>query len=333
VLNSLPPALEAAQGSSGQIGLQQSLLKSGCLFLLLCFLPSPATPPAWAKQGDKAWLSPSDCLHPIKPFHHRYRRKETASRFSPLCTAQLPCCTCGPPALLHTHTCSHPPTNTHTLALHSSSLTETFGAKVSSTPRGREMPPSLPLPGCFSSTAAAFPFPIPLPLLSKSIASREGKRRTSYLRSPPRGPAPSYPYPQLLLVSSAGREGWQGPADSSQMLAKCSYVITVFSILPPRLSCMPPPCSSLALSPSLLPPTPHSITICSAQHVIPSGSKLRAFGYCRCCPWKESSHVFQGLGSEGQHCSVLTSSPSLPSCCQEPLPCPSVVPAGGEGDP
>lgn len=30
-----------------------------------------------------------------------------------------------------------------------------------------------------------------------------------------------------------GREGWRGPADSSQMLAKCSYVITVLSI-PPR---------------------------------------------------------------------------------------------------
>lgn len=41
-------------------------------------------------------------------------------------------------------------------------------------------------------------------------------------------------YPQLLLFSSPGREGWWGPADSSQMLAKCSYVITVFSILPSR---------------------------------------------------------------------------------------------------
>lgn len=67
-----------------------------------------------------------------------------------------------------------------------------------------------------------------------------------------------YPCPQLLLVSGAGREGWRGPADSSQMLTKCSSVITVFSILPPRpLQCLPPllrPMSGLALPPSFHPP-------------------------------------------------------------------------------
>lgn len=67
-------------------------------------------------------------------------------------------------------------------------------------------------------------------------ASKAGRGSGGPLTSAPlqRGPALGYPYPQLLLVSSAGREGWRGPADSSQMLTKCSYVITVFSILPPR---------------------------------------------------------------------------------------------------
>lgn len=57
---------------------------------------------------------------------------------------------------------------------------------------------------------------------------------------------------------------------------------------------MPPPAALARVrlgSPSLLPSAPHSITICSAKQLIPSGSKVQAFGYCLCYPWKESSHV------------------------------------------
>lgn len=223
---------------------------------------------------------------------------------SPCVQLSSPRCTCGSPALLHIHTYSHPPTNTHTLALHASSLIKTSGAKVSSAPRGRETASSLPFLACFSSIAAAFPFPFSPPLRPRSPrASQAGRGSGGPLTSAPlrRGPALGSPYPQLLLVRSAGREGWRGPADSSQMLAKCSYVITVFSILPPRPLCVsfsPPPLqpqlwpvSDLALPTSLLPPTPHNITICSAQQLIPSGSKVQAFGYCCCYPWQESSCV------------------------------------------
>lgn len=98
----LHTALEAAQGSSGQIGQQQSLLKSSC-FLLLRFLPSPEALPSKESGGDKAWLSPSNSLHPINPVCRRYRRKEI-----PWCLPNLPTPfmqfissrTCGPPALL-----------------------------------------------------------------------------------------------------------------------------------------------------------------------------------------------------------------------------------------
>lgn len=98
----LHTALEAAQGSSGQIGQQQSLLKSSC-FLLLHFLPSPEALPSKESGGDKAWLSPSNSLHPINPVCRRYRRKEI-----PWCLPNLPTPfmqfissrTCGPPALL-----------------------------------------------------------------------------------------------------------------------------------------------------------------------------------------------------------------------------------------
>lgn len=173
---------------------------------------------------------------------------------SPCVQLSSPRCTCGSPALLHIHTYSHPPTNTHTLALHASSLIKTSGAKVSSAPRGRETASSLPFLACFSSIAAAFPFPFSPPLRPRSPrASQAGRGSGGPLTSAPlrRGPALGSPYPQLLLVRSAGREGWRGPADSSQMLAKCSYVITVFSILPPRPLCVsfsPPPTSAPALA-------------------------------------------------------------------------------------
>lgn len=262
---------------------------------------------------------------------------------SPCVQLSSPRCTCGSPALLHTHTYSHPPTNTHTLALHASSLTETYGAKVSSAPRDRETAPSLPFPACFSSTAAAFPFPFSPPLRPRSPrASQAGRGGGGPLTSAPlrRGPALGSPYPQLLLVRSAGREGWRGPADSSQMLAKCSYVITVFSILPPRPLCVsfPPPLhpqlwpvSDLALPPSLHPPTPHNITICSAQQLIPSEAKFGLLATAAATLGKRA-HVFQELGSDGQHCSVLASSPSLPHSCRVPLLYPSLVPANGERD-
>lgn len=98
----LHTALEAAQGSSGQIGQQQSLLKSSC-FLLLRFLPSPEALPSKESGGDKAWLSPSDSLHPINPVCRRYRRKEILWCLPNLPTpfVQLSSSrTRGPPALL-----------------------------------------------------------------------------------------------------------------------------------------------------------------------------------------------------------------------------------------
>lgn len=148
---------------------------------------------------------------------------------APLLHMWTPCPTTHPHVLAS-------PTNTHTLTRQESSLTKTSKAKVFSTTKGREQPlffpflaasPPLQLP-------SLFPLPHPSAPLSKSMASQEGKRRTSYLHSPPEGPTLGYPYPQLLLGSSVGRECRQGPADSSQMFAKCSYVITVFSILPSR---------------------------------------------------------------------------------------------------
>lgn len=138
--------------------------------------------------------------------------------------------------LCYTYTRTHIHPLTHTLTLHCSSLPKTSGAEVPIAPRGRETSPSLPLPGCFS-LPAAFPFPSSPPICPYSPrASQAGRGSGGALTSGPlrRGPALGYLYPQLLLASSAGREGCRGPADSTQMLAKCSYVITVFPILPQR---------------------------------------------------------------------------------------------------
>lgn len=68
--------------------------------------------------------------------------------------------------------------------------------------------------------------------------------------------------------------------------------------------------------------------ICSAQQLIPSGSKVQAFGYCRCYPWKESSRVSRA----GKRWAALLRARLLSTTAWVPLPGPSVVPANGEGD-
>lgn len=113
-------ALEAAQGSSGQIGQQQPLLKSSC-FLLLHFLPSPATFSTKDGAGGKPG-PPSATPHILLTLSATSTegRKLLAvySPSHPLCTAQLllhmdplPCCPC-----------THLPTNTTVHLFHLSTL-------------------------------------------------------------------------------------------------------------------------------------------------------------------------------------------------------------------
>lgn len=97
---------------------------------------------------------------------------------------------------------------------------------------------------------------------------------------------------------------------------------------------MPPPAALARVrlgSPSLLPSTPHSITICSAKQLIPLEAKFRLLATAFATLGKRA-HMFQELGSDGRHRSPLTSSPPLPNRSQVPSACSSIVPARGEGD-
>lgn len=241
----LHTALEAAQGSSGQIGQQQSLLKSSC-FLLLHFLPSPEALPSKESGGDKAWLFPSDSLHPINPVCRRYRRKEI-----PWCLPNLPTPfvqlsssrTRGPPALLPGQESTTNPPVWQTPSFPSAAKAPSVRPHHEAEEQPLPFPflAASPGPGCFS------PSPALSPHSPRAAQSRKGKQRSSYLRTPPEGSRAGF---GVILSCSwlaalgreggmkrgregEGREGWRGPADSSQMLAKCSYVITVLSI-PPR---------------------------------------------------------------------------------------------------
>lgn len=112
------------------------------------------------------------------------------SPFQPLCTAQLPPLHMWIPCpATHTHVLA--PTHKQPHARSSRLLPhQNLRSKgIIRTKRQRN--------GIFSSLSrllllhrSRFPFPLfptPPSPLSKSIASREGKRRTSYLRSPPEG--------------------------------------------------------------------------------------------------------------------------------------------------
>lgn len=205
----LHTALEAAQGSSGQIGQQQSLLKSSC-FLLLRFLPSPEALPSKESGGDKAWLSPSDSLHPINPVCQV--QKEGNPLVSPP-SSHPPVCSSAPPAHVDPLPCypGRNPPQTHPCG---SSLGKTQAFPLLRrhhpsvhTTRQRSSP--FPSPSwLLLLDQGAFPLPQPSPPTLPEQHKQEGEAE-ELLPLHPSGGVPCWVwcYPQLLLVSSAGEGG------------------------------------------------------------------------------------------------------------------------------